>query len=185
MNSVVKKFIEPDHALCSDDLPLIPSYFFESPIFVLIDVPFCPENESLSKHFLRKFKSFVSVDCTVVIRWITKKVRHLFNLKSRNPHQACKIYEGVCSCGQTYIGETKRNVELRWDEHNDARKSSEPAKHLFHHPTHSFTWSIIMSAPQNLRVRKNLEASFIALKAPVLNNQMESKKLTLFRHGVT
>ena len=88
-------------------------------------------------------------------------------------------------CGQTYIGETKRNVELRWDEHNDAQKSSEPAKHLFHHPTHSFTWSIIMSAPQNIRVRKNLEASFIALKAPVLNNQMESKKLTLFRHGVT
>ena len=48
VNSVVKKFIEPDHALYSDDLPLIPSFFFESPIFVLIDVPFCPKNERLS-----------------------------------------------------------------------------------------------------------------------------------------
>ena len=185
VNSVVKNFIEPDHAL-SSDLPLIPPYFFDSPnLFVLIDVPFCQENKRLSKHFLHKFKSFVNVDCTVVIRWITKKVRHLFNLKSRNPHQACKIYEGQCSCGQTYIGETKRNLELRWKEHNDPRKSSEPAKHLFHHPTHSFTWKVIMNAPQNTRIRKNLEASLIAWKAPVLNNQVDSKKLILFRHGVT
>ena len=28
----------------------------------------------------------------------------------------CHI-EGVCVCEQTYIGETRRNVELQWEEH--------------------------------------------------------------------
>ena len=186
INSVIRNFTTPNNEQNCDDVPLIPPYFFEPPVpFILVDVPYCAENERMSKHFLQKLKSFLSVDCTIVIRWITKKVRNLFNLKSKNPHQACKIYEGTCSCGVSYVGETKRNVEVRWSEHNDARKASEPSKHLYNNPTHSYTWKIIMNAPQNYRVRKNLEASFIAWKAPELNNQVDSKKLILFRHGVT
>ena len=42
-----------------------------------------------------------------------------------------------------------------------------------------------MSAPMNNHKRKNLEASFIAVKHPALNEQKDSKKLTLFRNGVT
>ena len=132
-----------------------------------------------------KIKSFLDIECSVVIKWATRNIRSLFSLKSRNSHPACKIYQEVCSCGPIYIGETKRNVELRWSEHDDPRGKSEPANHLFHNPTHSFHWSIIMNASQNTRIRKNLEASIVALKRPDLNNQVESKKLTLFRHGVT
>ena len=121
----------------------------------------------------------------VAVNWKTKKVKNLFSLKSRNPHPSCKIYLGVCSCNETYIGETKRNVGIRWGEHDDSRKSSEPAKHLKENPDHTFSWSIIMNASTNARVRKNLEASWVALKKPTLNNQVDSKKLILFRHGVT
>ena len=39
-----------------------------------------------------------------------------------------------------------------------------------------------MSAPMNSRKRKNLEAFFIAVKHPILNEQKDSK-LTLFRNG--
>ena len=42
-----------------------------------------------------------------------------------------------------------------------------------------------MNASQNTRVRRNLEASIVAYLRPKLNNQIESKKLALFRHGVT
>ena len=35
------------------------------------------------------------------------------------------IYEGVCSCQESYIGETVRNVESRWQEHEDTQKDSE------------------------------------------------------------
>ena len=84
-----------------------------------------------------------------------------------------------------YIGETKRNVAVRWAEHNDPRGSSEPSKHLYNYPSHHFLWRVLLNASQNSRVRKNLEASVIALKKPDLNNQVDSKKLTLFRYGVT
>ena len=34
-----------------------------------------------------------------------------------------------------------------------------------------------MSAPQNTRIRKNLEASLVALHRPSLNNQLETTKI--------
>ena len=169
-----------------DEDVLIPAYLFECPKpFIMIEIPYSPENEQISKQFLHKFKIFTDDQYKVAINWKTKKVKNLFSLKSRNLHPACKIYLGVCSCNETYIGETKRNVEIRWGEHGDPRKASEPAKHIHENTGHVFTWNIIMDAPDNSRVRKNLEASWVALKKPSLNNQVDSKKLILFRHGVT
>ena len=40
------------------------------------------------------------------------------------------MYEGTCSCGTNYIGITDRNASLRFDEHNNPKKNSEPAKHI-------------------------------------------------------
>ena len=42
-----------------------------------------------------------------------------------------------------------------------------------------------MPVPINDRVRKNFEASFIALSRQSLNEQIDSKKLLLFVNGVT
>ena len=185
VNSVIRNFKSPN-SNDEEDLLLIPTYFFEPPLpFILIEVPYCPENERQSKHFIKKLKSFLDRDCSIVIKWTTRKIKTLFSLKSRNPYPSCKIYEGTCSCGSLYIGETKRNTAVRWSEHNDPRGKSEPAKHLFNNPSHKFSWRVILSASQNSRIRKNLEASVVALKKPDLNNQTDSKKLTLFRYGVT
>ena len=67
----------------------------------------------------------------------------------------------------THVGETKRNVEFL------SVSTMIHVRYLSYQNTCT-TWN-----------RKNLGASFIALKAPKLNNQVDSKKLTLFRHGVT
>ena len=40
-------------------------------------------------------------------------MRNLFRLKRKNPHPACAIYEGVCTYRENYVGDTKRNVEIR------------------------------------------------------------------------
>ena len=40
-----------------------------------------------------------------------KESETTFKLKCRNPHLASVIYEGVCVYEQTYIGETRRNVD--------------------------------------------------------------------------
>ena len=90
----------------------------------------------------------------------------------------------MCICKENYIGETKRNVEIRWEEYSDINKISEPSRHLKSNPTHSFTWKIFMTARINDCVRKNVEASFIALGRPSLIEQIDVKKLLLFRNDV-
>ena len=80
-------------------------------------------------------------------------------------HQACKIYKGVCSCGERYIGETVRNAELRWGEHNPT-KVSNPSKHIKDNVDHTFHWSVLARAPTNTFQRKRLEAYYIVLEKP-------------------
>ena len=97
----------------------------------------------------------------------------MFHLKDKNPHPACNIYEGTCSCSTNYIGETKKNVETRWNEH------------LRDFPDHKFDWKILLKAPKNTNLRKVLESSIIALKRLSLNEQLNFDQLILFRNGVT
>lgn len=165
---------------------IIPEFLFKEPRkFILIEIPFCEENESLSKRFLEKLKSFTKNNIDFAVKWSTKKVRQLFNVKDKNPYPACKIYEGICTCGNNYVGETERNVETRWGEHENIDKNSEPAKHLRKFPNHQFVWKVIFNASEKTGLRKNLEASIIALKRPSLNDQLDSNRLILFRNGVT
>ena len=185
VNSVINQFEEKISAVSADDL-IIPEFLFAEPRkFVLIEIPFCLSNERLSKRFLAKLKQFTKNKIDFAIKWSTKKVKQLFKLKSRNPHPSCKIYEGICSCSQVYIGETKRNVEVRWKEHENINKDSNPARHLREFPNHSFEWRIILNAPKNLRLRKNIESLFIASRRPKINNQLDADSLVLFKNGIT
>ena len=40
----------------------------------------------------------------------------IFKLKDKNTHPSHVIYKGKCNCGQTYIGETARNLVVRINE---------------------------------------------------------------------
>ena len=104
-------------------------------------------------------------------------MRSLFPLKHKNDYKWCDIYKGDCSCGSRYIGETKSKAEVRWNEHNNPTKWSEPSKHLQSNINHYFTWAVISNAPKNVKTRKNLEASYIALWRPDLNEQMDFERL--------
>ena len=104
---------------------------------------------------------------------MTRKIP-LFYLKDKSLHPAYKIYEGICICGEKYIGETKRNVEIRWMEHNTPSNKSNPAKHLRDNIDHSFTWKVICNAPNRKLARKISEAYFIATMKPSLNDKIDS-----------
>ena len=57
---------------------------------------------------------------------------------------------------------------------------------IFLHPDHAFQWKVLMSASINIRKReKSIDVFFIAVKCPVLNEQKDLRKLTLFRNSVT
>ena len=105
---------------------------------ILVEIPFRIGNET-------KLQSFVHYKFDIAVKWSTKKISSLFCLRDKNPHLACKIYEGNCSCSANYIGETKRNVETQWNE---------PAKHIIGFPDHKFDWKILLTAPTNAKLRK-------------------------------
>ena len=151
----------------------------------MLEIRYCEHNEIASKQFTKKFHQFTGEKYDIAVKWLTKKVKSLFTLKDWNFHPSCKIYKGVCSCGETNIGETIGNVEERWSEQNSVDNKSEAAKHLADNKEHSFSWSILLAAPKDGRTHKNLEAFFIAKLKPSLNRQQDSNMLTLFRNGVT
>ena len=109
----------------------------------------------------------------------------MFPLKNKNDCKSCVIYKEECSCGPCYIGETKRNADVRWNEDNNPTKSSEPPKQLISNINHYFIWVNISNAPTNTKTRKNLETSYVALWKSDLNEQKDFKRLVLFRNGVT
>ena len=95
------------------------------------------------------------------------------------------MYEVKCNCGQNYIGEAKQNVTIRRDEHSDIIKNSEPARHLYQFPEHSFIWKILRRVLSKVRQRKIHEAYCIMCLGPTLNNQLKLTSLTLFQKAVT
>lgn len=83
------------------------------------------------------------------------------------------------------MGETKRNVTVRWSEHNSSDEKTVPSKHLDHNPDHELTWSIIAKASTVTRKRKTFEAFYISTQKPLINDQLDVKSLLLFRNGIT
>ena len=109
----------------------------------------------------------------------------MFGLKDKNPHPACKFSESICSCSANYIGETKGNVETRWNEHENPNKDSEPAESHRKFPDHKFDFEVLLTAPTNAKLRKILDSSMIALKQPSINEQLDFDQLILFTNVVT
>ena len=49
-------------------------------------------------------------------------IRSFFQIKHNIKYYSCVIYEGTCSCDENYVGESVRNVILRWAEQEDPNK---------------------------------------------------------------
>ena len=121
----------------------------------------------------------------MVITCKTRNIQSLFPLKDKSDYKSCVIYKGDCSCGSRYIGETKGNTEVRWNEHNNPTKCSEPSKLLQSNSNHYFAWAVISNTPKNVKNWKNLEVSDIALWKTDHNEQKGFERLVLFGNGVT
>ena len=166
---------------------LIPNWLFEEKHrkTIYIRIPFCQSNEHYALKIIRKLENFTKEKYSFVIIWKTRNIRSLFNLKDKTSQIASRVYEGKCNCGENYIGETGRNVTIRWDEHSDIDKNSESAKHIKQFPEHRFNWKILRRVPNKVRKRKIHEAYYVMCLRPTLNNQLGLTSLTLFRNGVT
>ena len=137
---------------------------------------------------MKKLDTYTNNKYQFKVIWNTRNIRSLFPLKDKVEHVSSVIYEGICTCGESYIGETVRIADIRWKEHSSPAPSAtltDPAKHVMENPTHYFTWKVLTRAPQQKLKRLILEAYFIAIKRPKINVQINHKLLVLFRNGVT
>ena len=91
----------------------------------------------------------------------------------------------VIVCVVKTVGESVRNVVLRWSQHEDPNKQLEPAKHLKYFPDHQFVWKVLTWAPEYTRKRNFLGAFLIKSINSALNVQLDTELLVLFRNGVT
>ena len=82
-------------------------------INVHLKVPFCSKNEKTMENYLDAMEDFTGFSIKVTYSLITTKVCSLFPIKDKLSHHHHVIYKEVCSCENTYIGETKRNSVVR------------------------------------------------------------------------
>ena len=82
----------------------------------------------------------------------------LFPYKDRQSllHSSGVVYQLTCSCGQNYIGQTKRNLITRLNEHRTC-EDSEVCKHLLNNPNHviNFDSPKILDRSNHLITRLN------------------------------
>ena len=77
---------------------------------------------------------------------------------------------------------------MHWGEHNNPTKLLNSSKHIKDNVDHTLHWLVLARAPTNMFQQKVLEAYYIVLEEPTLNDQLEPDRLKLFgnvRNGVT
>ena len=74
-----------------------------------------------------------------------------------------------------------RDTTTCWSERNKPIHKSEPAQKIKNHIGHFFDWSILCNTPSNNQIRKNLEALFIGIMKPSLNEQTN---FDFFHNGI-
>ena len=174
INSVVNEF-QKGKKCGGKSFIIAPSLFEITEPFIFVEIPYCELNEIKSKHFSKKFHKFTNKSFRMVKTLKTRNMRPLFPLKDKKDYKLCVIYKGDCSCGSRYIGETKRNAEVRWKEHNNSTKSSEPSKHLRSNINHYFTWVVISNAPKKLRPGKTSKHHILLSGNLILTNKRTLK----------
>ena len=113
----------------------------------------------------------------------TNKLKKSFAYKDKQNHlhRSSVVYNLTCTCGSNYIGQTRRNLITRINEHKFDQRS-EVCKHLLANPTHRFNFkqpeilgSIICQKELHL-----LESLLIQQYQPDLNVDGSSIPLLLF-----
>ena len=103
-----------------------------------------------NEHFSKKFCEFyTNGKVKLNIIWATTKIKSLFKIKDNVKNLSFVIYQGICSCGNNYIGETIRNAVTKIYEREQPNGKSEPSKHLKNSPGHKLDWMILSRAPSH------------------------------------
>lgn len=115
------------------------------------------------------------------------KIGDMFKHKERQPkmYRSNIVYKLNCSCGSIYIGQTRRNLHTRLNEHNTGTKlnqQSDVTKHLLENSSHKIDFEnpdILCSSynPKELLIKETL---LIQQYEPDINVDVSSFPLYVF-----
>ena len=141
---------------------------------------------NISHHVEKEFKEFIDKhlpDTMLRFVHVTKNLKQQLHFKDPQPQllRSNVVYRLSCSCGSFYIGQTRRNLVKRLDEHQ-ASLNSEVCNHLQSNPNHRVDFNnpqILTSSPDKSKLLI-LESLCIQQLKPNLNLDSKSFPLRLF-----
>ena len=140
--------------------------------------------DRISMQIEKEIREFL---CPYDIKWIMSHrnftIGKLFPYKDRQSllHSSGVVYQLTCSCGQNYIGQTKRNLITRLNEHRTCEDSG-VCKHLLNNPNHviNFDSPKILDRSNHVTKLRIKETLHISKTEPQLNVDNQSLPLYLF-----
>ena len=132
------------------------------------------------RQFIYKTKRF-----KFIMTHSTTTIGQKFQYKDQQSllHITGAFYQLSCTCGKSYIGQTKRNLKFRLNEHKPSNSyKSDISKHLLENSSHliDFNQPKIPARDNNWRKLKIKETLFIQKLQPQLNIDEASHPLFLF-----
>ncbi len=122
-------------------------------------LPFCGASSFQLKRLFGKYGLQAAFRPNETLRSVLTKVK-----SKREPAETTNcVYCLVCSCGEIYIGESKRRVEVRWEEHERKWRNKDPVNSAFKgHFSHTPEFSrSILAREKNFYLRRAKEAILI------------------------
>ena len=140
---------------------------------------------SLKKKFeIRQF-IYKTIRFKFIMTHSTTTIGQKFQYKDQQSllHITGAVYQLSCTCGKSYIGQTKRNLKFRLNEHKPSNSyKNDISKHLLENSSHliDFNQLKILARDNNWRKLKIKKTLFIQKLQPQLNIDETSHQLFLF-----
>ena len=87
--------------------------------YLMLERKFCQQNEEVVNKFINHLTIITKEKSLFIVLWTSSAKQSLFPIKDKVCHISRAIYQGICSCGATYIGDSVRNAFVRWSELNN------------------------------------------------------------------
>ena len=89
---VIRNFENDKIGSVGDHYIVPPRFLNIAKAVIIVEIPFCTNNEVSPKHFMRTFHNFTEIRFDLRNNWITKKTKTHFKLKDKCVYPVCKIY---------------------------------------------------------------------------------------------
>ena len=160
------------------------------PIFSILKLPYVGD---MSHQIEKKFGNFYSKNFPKnqnLLWYMKQQVSNYwqkFRYKDRQTllHSSGVVHKLYCSCGQSYIGQIKRKLKIRINDHmpkNSTNNETDVSQHLKNNPDHTMNFHSpeIVAHSNNIRKLRIKETLLIQNLQPQLNIDDSSNPIYLF-----